>query len=115
MSSPAWPFSRLAPEPRFVQSRLNSPCRRMPPAGFELIVGGADGMDCVLTDALVPTRDAAVGELPFRLCQRENTPTAAVSRAASPVRIPGSVVQNARKPPRPGDFSAGGGCSLISL
>jgi len=76
-------------------------------------VGCLGCVDGTVTDVL--TRDAATGEPTLRLCQRENTATPAVISAASPARIPGTVVQNAKKPPRSGAFCDGGGaCSLTS-
>jgi hypothetical protein len=52
-------------------------------------------------DAATVTDGDAVCLSPVHELTRVARPTLAVMRAATPVRIPGSVVQKARKPPLP--------------
>ena len=82
---PIWPFSRFAPSPGASESWCDTPV---------MSVSGA------CAPPLSPPPDWNF--------HRPTTPTIAVIKAPRPVRIPGSVVQKARKPPlRSGEGSSG--------
>src|SRR5829696_588654 len=93
-SLPTSPFSRAAPSGDFIVSRA---CANTPSGGaLDFTIGPDAGLLCVAI-ALSVAATPRSGRGRFNAVINA---TLAVTRAAIPVRMPGSVVQNIQNPPR---------------